>query len=745
MGAETPTVRPSGCQPALSFPGHFFRGPEPTAFPPLRGAAGRPPLSFQGDATVPGMESRYDAEGAARMVHDLAARASEPLAMRTYSARLIGSDASLVLHGGGNTSVKATGTTLLGETIEVLHIKGSGWDLATIEPEGHPAVRLEPLRRLRALDAMTDEAMVNELRTNLLDASAPTPSVETLLHAFLPARFVDHTHADAILALADQPDGKRIFSALFGKGLVWIPYVMPGFALAKRCIAEYERVAAQDEPVVMVLERHGLLTWGATAEESYARTIDAVSRAEGHAADRRGAVTLAPTEIRSEASQTVTLPRLRGILGRLAGDLPERGPIVRTRATQSILAFLERRDVAELVARGCATPDHVLRTKPSALLLQRPAYADAARLGAQLEGAVEEYARKYNAYFEEMCRSKKVKKNKLDPWPRIVLLPGFGACSAAATAREADVALDVYEHTIEVMVAAAEVGSYAPCSRSDLFDVEYWSLEQAKIKAATPAPLARSVALVTGAASGIGLATVERLLGAGAHVAMVDRDFDALATAAEQVARGRKERVLTVVADVREDDQVTAAVARTVAAWGGLDVVVSNAGTAPEGRLETEVGEAALRESMEVNCLAHARVARRATEVMSAQGRGGCLLFNASKAAFNPGPGFGPYAVAKTALLGLMRQYAVDLGAQGIRSNAVNADRIRTHLFAGGVVESRARARGLSVDDYFKSNLLAREVSADDVAGAFVYLAGAQATTGCVVTVDGGNAAAFPR
>jgi NAD(P)-dependent dehydrogenase (short-subunit alcohol dehydrogenase family) len=423
------------------------------------------------------------------------------------------------------------------------------------------------------------------------------------------------------------------------------------------------------------------------------------------------------------------LPRLRGAFARLGGDATERGPIVRTRATQAILAFLERRDVTELVARGCATPDHVLRTKPTALLIQRPTYTDAAKLGAQFEASIQEYARKYDAYFEEMSRTKKVKKTKLDPWPRIVLLPGFGACSIAATAREADVALDVYEHTVDVMSSAAEVGTYTPCTRAELFDVEYWSLEQAKLKPVTPAPLARCVALVTGAASGIGLAAVERLLAGGAHVAMVDRDFDALVTAVEKVAKGRKERVLMVMADVRQEEQVAAAVSRTVGAWGGLDVVVSNAGTAPEGRLETMAGESALRESIEVNCLAHARVARHAAEVMTAQGRGGCLLFNASKAAFNPGPGFGPYAVAKSALVGLMRQYAVDLGSQGIRSNAVNADRIRTQLFAAGVAESRAKARGLSVDEYFKSNLLA----------------GAVSTTGCVVTVDGGNAAAFPR
>ncbi len=690
------------------------------------------------------MESRYDPDAAARMVKDLAPKASELLALRTYTARLIGADTSLVLHGGGNTSVKATASTALGEAIAVMHIKGSGWDLATIEPPGHPAVRLEPLKALRALGAMSDEAMVNELRLNLLDSSAPNPSVEALLHAFLPARFVDHTHADSILALTDQPDAKRIFTDLFGKGLVWVPYVMPGFALAKRCAQAFEEVAAHDEPTVMVLEKHGLFTWGSTARESYERTIDAVSKAELYTADRSRTVAISGGA-RADVFEVAVLPRLRGTLAKLAGDAPERGPIVRTRSSQSILSFLERRDVADLVARGCATPDHVLRTKPTALLVPHPSYADGAKLATQLEAAATEYARRYDAYFEEMSRAKKVQKTKLDPWPRIVLLPGFGACSIAATAREADVALDIYEHTVDVMTMAAEVGQYAPCSRSDLFDVEYWSLEQAKLKPTAPAPLARCVALVTGAASGIGKATAERLLAAGAHVAMVDHDFDTLVPAVETLAKGRKERVLMIVADVRDDNAIKGGFARTIGAWGGVDLVISNAGNAPEGKLHTKEGEAALRDSLEMNALSHARVAREAAAVMLAQGRGGCLLFNASKSAFNQGPGFGPYAVAKTALVALMRQYAVDLGPQAIRSNAVNADRIRTALFAGGVAESRAKARGVAVDDYFKANLLSREVTAEDVADAFVYLAQARATTGCVVTVDGGNAAAFPR
>ncbi len=695
------------------------------------------------------MESRYDVEAAANLVRDLASRASEPLALRTYSARLVGREASLVLHGGGNTSVKATATTILGEAVDVLHVKGSGWDLATIEPQGHPAVRLAPLEKLRVLEAMTDEAMVNELRTNLLDASAPNPSVETLLHAFLPARFIDHTHADAILSIADQPDGHRICASLFGRGLVWVPYVMPGFALAKRCAEIYERVAAEGEPTVMVLERHGLFTWGETAKESYERTIEAVTRAERYVLERapkRAKVSVAPSPA---AAPHEVLPRLRGAAAKLAGDPVERGPIVRTRSSGAILAFLERPDAAQLVAKGCATPDHVIRTKPTALFVARPSYGDGRALSAQFEEAIAAYAGEYDAYFEGMCRAKGVQKKKLDPWPRVVLLPGFGVCALAATAADADVALDLYEHTIDVMTSAAAVGAYEPVSRSDLFDMEYWSLEQAKLKPASPQRFSRCVALVTGAASGIGLATAAQLLAAGAHVAAVDRDGAALGQAVPEIARlagsQARSRLLSITADVLDAAAIERAIAQTVAAWGGLDLVVSNAGAAPEGRVDTAPGLAALRASIDLNCLSHATVAQFAAPVMTAQGRGGCLLFNASKSAFNPGPGFGPYAIAKSALVALMKQLAIDLAPSAIRANAVNADRIRTRLFADGVLESRAKARGLSPDDYFRANLLGREVTARDVAEAFLYLSTAVATTGCVVTVDGGNAAAFPR
>jgi NAD(P)-dependent dehydrogenase (short-subunit alcohol dehydrogenase family) len=505
-------------------------------------------------------------------------------------------------------------------------------------------------------------------------------------------------------------------------------------------------VASEAEPAIMVLERHGLFTWGDSARESYERTTDAVTRAERYAVEHRRTVAISAPAPAVRVWHNNLLPRIRGVFAKLAGDLPERGPIVRARSTDALLEFLARTDAPELVAKGCMTPDHVLRTKPTALLLAQGDCSDSADFAARLEAAIRDYARKYDAYFQDMVLAKGVKKNKLDPWPRIVLLPGFGACAIGATAREADIALDIYEHTADVMRTAADVGTYAPCSHADLFDVEYWSLEQAKVKPTSRLPLSRCTALVTGAASGIGYATALRMLAAGAHVAMVDKDFDAmLGQPGEPLAAYGMDRVLKLTADVRDAGAVENAFSQTVSAWGGVDVVVSNAGMATEGRLETPSGEAALRDSLELNCLSHAIVARSAVDVMTVQGRGGCLCFNASKSAFNPGPGFGPYAVAKSALIALMRQYAVDLSAQQIRSNAVNADRIRTHLFAGGVLESRARARGLSVDEYFCANLLTREVTANDVADAFVYLATARATTGCVVTVDGGNAAAFPR
>ncbi|MBN9163368.1 MAG: short-chain dehydrogenase [Myxococcales bacterium 68-20] len=692
------------------------------------------------------MKSRWNDAEAASAVDGRKPEVSEELALRTYSARLLGAEPALVLHGGGNTSVKAKATTIFGETVDVLHVKGSGWDLATIEPPGHPAVRMASLMRLLELPAMSDEQMVNELRLALLDASAPTPSVETLLHAALPATFIDHTHADALLSVVDQNDARARAEEIFGASLLFIPYVMPGFGLARACKEAWDAaVKAGRSPSVMVLERHGIFTFGATAKESYERMIEAVSKCERYAAGRpaKATATARSTATPSETAVTNALAVVRGAFARAADDAPERAPIVTLRTSPRILAFLDRDDAAALTQRGCATPDHVLRTKPWPLHLVTPSYDDASAFAANLDRELASYARRYDAYFDEMVAKKGVTKKRLDPWPRVLLLPRIGLCAIGKTKKEAEIAADVYEHTIDVIEQAEVVGEYAPVGLDDLFDVEYWSLEQAKLKKEAELPLAKRVALVTGAASGIGLGTAELFVELGAHVVLCDRDEAGLDAAARAI--GKRSQVVTVVCDVTKAEDVTRAFRLAAQTFGGVDLVVSNAGSAAEGKLETAEGEAALRASLELNLLSHVNVARAATHLMTLQRRGGCLLFNASKSAFNQGPGFGPYAVPKAALVSLMRQYAVDLAKHGIRSNAVNADRIRTNIFGGGMVESRAAARGITVDDYFRSNLLVREVTARDVAESFAWLARAKATTGCVVTVDGGNAAAFPR
>jgi rhamnose utilization protein RhaD (predicted bifunctional aldolase and dehydrogenase)/NAD(P)-dependent dehydrogenase (short-subunit alcohol dehydrogenase family) len=691
------------------------------------------------------MESRYRLDDVLRLTEARPVGTSVDLALRTYTARLLGQEPSLVLHGGGNTSAKSTERTRFGEEVPVMYIKGSGWDLATIEPAGHPAVRMDQLLKLLELPHMTDEDMVRGLRSALLDPGAPTPSVEALLHAALPYKFVDHTHASKVLALADQADAERMCGQCFGRGMVWVPYVMPGFDLAKRCAQIFSAFVAEGgKPTVMVLERHGVFTFGDTAQQSYENMINVVTQAERFIADRMRTVSLPSVPHRPELEARV-LPLLRGAWAEVAGWGEERGPVLTVRSNELVLAFLESRDVEDLVNKGCATPDHVIRTKPTAMMADDVSdwTDDDARGHFVLR--LRAYASEYDAYFETMCKQKSVQKKRLDPMPRVILVPKVGIVTVGANKEAADIAADIYEQTIQIMMDAGEVGHYAPVSRADLFDVEYWSLEQAKIKPVKELPLSGRVVLITGAASGIGLGTLSAMLEQGAHAVASDVNRERLDTAVSELQKKYGARVVAQPADVTNEADVHALFARAARHFGGVDVVLSNAGSAPEGRLDTAVGEVRLRTSLEVNLLSHASVAREAVKCFQAQKRGGCLLFNASKAALNPGPSFGPYAVAKAALIALMRQYAIDLGEHGVRANAVNADRVRTGLFDGGVLESRAKARGVGVDAYFRSNLLSREVRAQDVADAFVYLASARATTGAIVTVDGGNAAAFVR
>lgn len=689
------------------------------------------------------MDSRYDEREAQNFVDRYGSRYGEDLALRVYTSRLLGADPSLVLHGGGNTSVKSRASELDGASVDVLYVKGSGWDLAKIEPEGFPACRLGPLLRYCALETMTDEQMVRGLRSQMLDPTSPTPSVEALLHAFVTAKFVDHTHADAVLSVVDQPDGEERARQIWGDDLLFVPYVMPGFLLARRIAKLGDELGRAK---VMVLDKHGIFTWGSTARESYERMIEAVTKAESYimSAHKASATLGAPRLSNNERreAQIRLSPILRGALERAEDG---QKLILTWRDDLEILALLGRADAAEVTSIGTATPDHVIRTKPIPMWLGF-AGSEERNWRTAVELKLGEYAKWYERYFEEN-KGRYPSLTRLDRLPRVILVPELGAITIGKTLADARIAGDIYRHTAVVIQRACEMGEYAPVDLADLFDVEYWSLEQAKLKVAKAAlgPLERRIALVTGAARGIGRATAELFLELGAHVLVSDLDEAALADTANALEQRFGVRVASWVADVTRREHVRALFHDVAHQFGGVDIVVSNAGNAPSGLLHTEDGDRALEQSLDVNLRSHQLVARAATELMLAQGTGGALLFNASKSAFNPGPQFGPYAVAKAAVIALMRQYAIDLGAHGIRSNAINADRIHTSLFSDDLVAARSKARGVAAEEYFKQNLLHRETTARDVAEAFAYLARAQGTTGCVITVDSGNSAAFPR
>ena len=671
---------------------------------------------------------RYAAQGIGR---DLAAR--------VYTTRLLGRDPKLVLHGGGNTSVKTIVPDLLGEEVAVLCVKGSGADMAVIEPAGLPAVRLDRLRKLRARTELTDEDMVRVQRENLLEPAAPNPSVETLLHAFLPHKFVDHTHANAILSLVDQPDGEAICADLYDGRMSVVPYVMPGFALAKMAADVYD---AKPDVEGLILHKHGIFTFGDSARDAYERMIALVTLAEGRLQRNRTAVFVTAQLPQAIAPLTVVAPILRGACSRKDARIEGawRRLILDFRTGPDIMNFVGGADIARYSQAGVVTPDHTIRTKNWPLVVAAPENGKADDFKHAAHAAVKAFVERYDDYFTRQNARVGGIKKALDPLPRVALVPGLGLFGLGRSKKDASIAADLAQCAVEVIADAEAIGRFKSISEAEMFDMEYWSLEQAKLSAAAEKPLAGQIAVITGAGGTIGGATAKAFAAAGAEVALLDLDEGAAAERAKNLGGA----ALAVRCDVTDAASVSAAFERVVEAFGGVDIVVSNAGAAWQGRIG-EVPEAVLRQSFELNFYGHQRVAQAAVKIMLAQGTGGCLLFNVSKQAVNPGPNFGPYGLPKAATLFLVRQYALDYGADGIRANAVNADRIRSGLLTDDFIAERAKARGLSENDYLRGNLLGREVTADDVAQAFLHQALELKTTGDVTTVDGGNIAAAMR
>lgn len=693
-----------------------------------------------------------------------AAACTTLLAQRVYSTQLLGRDPALVMHGGGNTSLKTTVRTLLGDEEPVLHIKGSGWDLATIKPEGLPAVRLEPLLRLQRLPALDDATMVNQLRTQLLEARAPDPSVETLLHAFLPHRFIDHTHADAVLTLTNQADGEQRVRALYGETVGIVPYVMPGFALALACAAIYQ---ARPEVTGLILLRHGVFSFGATAKESYERMIAIVARAEEHiAAQRRtrpparqalaagAAPRPAPPSAAASASvptpaATPPAPPARADVAwwaqALRAALAARGMpgVCLIDASPAAVAFASHPQAGSRGCRGPLTPDHVIRTKRLPLVV--PPAVMAARAPAELGSLIDRYAEDYRAYFARGQARVGTALRMLDPLPRVVVLPGVGLAALGSTVKDARIVQDIVRHTVAVIEDSDAIGSYEGLPEEDLFAMEYWSLEQAKLALGPKRlPLTGRTAVISGGASGIGLAIVREFLAQGASVAILD-----INRAAGERLRPELTAACTAgntcevhAVDVTDRAQVAGALEATVAATGGIDITVVNAGIFPPSAPLEDIPLSQWDQTMAINCTGAFHLLAESLRWMRGNHGGGDIVLIASKNVPAPGKQAGAYSASKAAQTQLARVAALEGAAHGIRVNTLHPHLVLdTGIWNDEVIAARAAAYGMSVAAYRTNNLLRTEIGAADVAKAAFALVGGwfAKTTGAQICVDGGS------
>ncbi len=637
------------------------------------------------------------------------------LGLRVYTSRLLGRDKTLVLHGGGNTSVKIAERDIVGKDETILYVKGSGWDLEHIEAAGFAPVRMDHLLELARLPALSDTQMVNELRTQLTRADAPTPSVEAILHAILPYKYVDHTHADAVITLTNTPDGERRIREVYGDLVVVIPYVMPGFDLARLCAEHFAR-AATPHSVGMVLMNHGIFSFGNSAKESYERMIELVTRAED-ALKRDGAWEIQTAVRVSEAKPLHRqLAELRRDISAAAGF-----PVVlAVHADPASLSFAQRGDIAVISQQGPATPDHVIRTKRTPMIGRD----------------VNAYVAQYQAYFAAYAPTGRESKTMLDPAPRVILDQELGLCTVGRGATDAQIVFDIYSHTMEIIQRATQLGGWRALPAKDIFDVEYWDLEQVKLKqAGKPPAFAGEVMLVTGAASGIGAACVQSFLTRGAAVIGLDIN-PAVESSVTRVD------YLGLACDVTDEAQLVAALEKGMRAFGGLDMLVLNAGVFPAGTRIEALADAEWRRVMRINLDSNLTLLREAHPLLKLAPRGGRVVVIGSKNVPAPGPGAAAYSASKAALNQLARVTALEWGTDGIRINTIHPNAVfDTGIWTEDVLAARAKYYGLSVEAYKKKNVLGVEVTSRDVAELAAEMCGSlfAKTTGAQVPVDGGN------
>ncbi len=634
------------------------------------------------------------------------------LGLRVYSSRLLGREKRLVLHGGGNTSVKVIRKDIFGQEEDILYVKGSGWDLETIGEKGFSPVSLNHAIRLASLPSLSDPAMVNELRTHMLEAAAPTPSVEAIMHAVIPYKYVDHTHADAILSITDTQKGEDFLREIYGDRVVYIPYAMPGFDLARLVAAEFPR-QAHSGTQGMILFKHGVFSFGATAKESYERMIALVGEAEDFLETKNASENVFSFDM-APMSDIAPILDLRRDICALAGM----NLILSTHRTEKTLAFANQKDMT-VTQRGPATPDHIIRTK------RNPA----------LNRDLQAFSAAYRKYFEDNSVRAKQPKKILDTAPRLILDRELGLLCAGRRAQDALIAAEIYDHTIDIVSRAEKLDKYQPLDEQDLFDMEYWDLEQAKlVKPGNPPIFEGQIALVTGAASGIGKACVAEFLASGAAVVGLDRS--------DKITEiFSRPDYLGICCDLTDETAVREAFVKAALAFGGVDMLILNAGVFPPGKSIAEMDMDYWTRVMNINLNANVTVMRQAHVFLKKSPAGGRVVAIGSKNLAAPGPNVSAYSVSKAAVNQLMRVAVLEWASDGIRINSIHPNSVfDTGIWSAEVIQSRAKSYNLTPEAYRKNNLLKIEVTSPDVARMAVTMCSPvfSRTTGSGIPVDGG-------
>ena len=681
----------------------------------------------------------------------------EELILRLYTSRLIGIDQNLVLHGGGNTSVKLKVKNIVGEDQEVLFVKGSGGDLATIEPDGFVGLDLSGLRKLRRLGHLPDEEMENQLLVHKISARSPDPSVEALLHAFLPHRLVDHTHADAILILTNQKRANDFVREALGSKVGIVPYLPSGFALAKGVADFYKR---NPEVEAIVVLSHGIFTFGESARLSYETMIRYVGKAEAYIKNKIKGKLLVnlpskPVRTKDFASSLARVCQvIRGVCAHRDHDGRMHRFYAEIRDGDEMRKASLGREAKEICQSGVLTPDHVIWTKNRAVYIE-DIPEDDALLRQTVERRVNEFKVSYGKYFKSQVAEKKVKCQPLDPYPRIFLVKGVGLVALGFTRKAAQIAADIAEHAMQAKLLAMILGKYAPISDSHMFDMEYWSLQQKKLGKISPALLQGQIAVITGGGGAIGLGIADRLLAAGAVVVLSDIDEPRLEKVHSLLAKKYgAQQIDRVVFDVTDYTSVEKGFIEISRRLGGIDLLVPNAGIAHVAKIE-DLPPEKLDKVVGVNLKGTFNVIKASVPIFRRQGTGGNIVVVSSKNVFDPGAAFGAYSASKAGAHQMAKIAALELAEFGVRVNMVNPDAV----FGDEQVSSklwdligpeRMKSRGLDPEglrEYYRQrSLLKVSVTAEHVGNAVVFFASEQTpTTGATLPIDGGIPAAFPR